>query len=184
MRCKMCGAKLKKEGNICKNCYQIYKKEQKLMLEDEEEVLRIKRKYSPGFNAFKNFDLIMLLIITSLAGLSGLGILLGILVTILCIIIFGIWMFFNKKRAKGSTTIFYQTKFKYKAKYPFRDYEEAVAYSDIKDISYFQTYAQKKFGVGDIRFYKKNFLSGITINDIPNVKENFEKIKDIINSTR
>ena len=47
----------------------------------------------------------------------------------------------------------------------------------IKDIAYFQSRSQKICKIGDIRFYTKGFLSGITINDIPDIEENFNKIK-------
>lgn len=184
MRCKMCGAMLKKDGDICKNCYQKYKEQEKLKAENEEEILKIKRKYSPKFNLLKNGEIIALLLIIVLAAFSKYHVAIAILITILCIIAFGAWMFYNKKRAMGTQTIFYETKMKYKAKYPLVDKEEVIPYNDIKDMSYFQTSSQKMFEIGDIRFYTKGFLSGITISDIPNIKENFEKIRDIINSSR
>ena len=93
-------------------------------------------------------------------------------------------MFFNKKRAMGTKTIFYETKFKYIAKYPLVNREEMVLYNDIKDMAYFQTRSQKMCKIGDIRFYTKGFLAGVTINDIPDIEETFNKIRDIINSTR
>lgn len=184
MRCRMCGAQLKNEGDICKNCYKKYNEKIKLNKEDEPVQFTIKRKYSPKFNLLKNGELIVLLLIVILAGFSSYNTIIAILITIFSIFIFGLWMFFNKKRASGTKTVFYQTKFKYKAKYPFVDREEAVAYDDIKDMAYFQTRSQKICKVGDIRFYTKGFLSGITISDIPDIQENFNKIKDFINSTR
>lgn len=184
MRCKVCGAELKKEGNICKNCYQQQKEQEKLMADDEQEVFCVYRKYSPKFNLLKNGELIVLLIIIALAGLSSYGTFLGILIVILCLVAFGTWMFFNKKRAMGTKTCFYETKLRHKAKYLFVDKDEVVPYNDIKDMAYFQTRSQKICKIGDIRFYTKGFLSGITINDIPEIEENFNKMRDIINSTR
>ena len=184
MRCKMCGAKLKKEGDVCRNCYQKYKEKEKLMADDEKEILRVGRKYAPKFNLLKSGELIVLLLIIALAAFSTYGTFLGILVSILCIIFLGAWMFLNKKRALGTKTIFYETKLRYKAKYLFVDKEEVVPYNDIKDMAYFQTRSQKMCKIGDIRFYTKGFLSGITINDIPEIEESFGKMRDIINSTR
>ena len=184
MRCKMCGAKLKKEGNICKNCYQEYKDDQKLRENNEEEQLSIKRKYSPKFNLLKNGEIILFVIIIILAGFSYYNTITAILITILTIFAFGAWMFFNKKRAMGTKITFYETKLKYKAKYPLVDKEEFIAYNDIKDMAYFQTRSQKMNKIGDIRFYTKGFLNGITIHDIPDIEENFEKMRDIINATR
>lgn len=184
MRCKICGANLKKDGDICKNCYQQYKEQESLEADNEPKIFEVKRKYSPKFNLLKNGEFILILIIIALAGLSSYGTVLGILITILCIVVLGLWLFYNKKRASGTKTIFYETKFRYRAKYPLVDREEIVPYKDIKDIAYFQTFSQKVCKIGDIRFYTKGFLSGITINDIPDIEENFPKIKDIINSSK
>lgn len=184
MRCKMCGAKLKKNGNLCRNCYEKYKDSEKLKAINEEEVFSIKRKYSPKFNLLKNGEIIVLLLIVVLAGFSSYNTIIGILITILCIVLFGAWMFFNKKRAIGTKTTFYETKFKHKTKYPLIDNEEIILYDDIKDMAYFQTRSQKICKIGDIRFYTKGFLNGITIHDIPDIEENFNKIRDIINSSR
>ena len=180
MRCKICGRKLKKEGDICKNCYQQYKKEQKLKYEKEEELLRINRKYSPKFNLLKSGEMIVLLLIIILAGFSYYSTLIAILILILCLFLLGFWMFFCKKRAKGTKTIFYETKMKYRAKYFFVDREEIIPYEDVKDASYFQTRSQKICHIADVRFYTKGFLQGLTIADVPNIEENFKKMEEII----
>lgn len=180
MRCKICGAKLKKEGDICKKCYKEYKEKEALYADNEEIVFEIKRKYSPGYNLLRNYEIILILLIVSLSAFSSFGNILGILITIFCIIVLGAWMFFNKKRSIGTKTTFYKTKFRFKAKYPLVNREEVIPYSDIKDMAFFQTCLQKKFKVADIRFYTKGFLSGITIKDIPNIKENFAIMQDII----
>ena len=180
MRCKICGAKLKKEGDICKNCYREYKEKENLYADNEEVIFEIKRKYSPIFNLLKNFEVIIVLLLISLSGFSNFGNILGVLITILCFIVLGAWMFYNKRRAVGTKTIFYQTKFRYIAKYPLMNKEEVIAYSDVKDMAFFQTWTQKLFKTADIRFYTKGFLNGLTIKDIPNIKENFTKMQNII----
>lgn len=184
MRCQMCGARLKKEGNICKNCYAKYKEEKELFADNEQEIFSVKRKYSPAFNLMKNGEIIVFGLIVVLAGFSSYNIWIGILLTILCLVVLGVLMFFNKKRAKGTKITFCETKLRYRAKYPLVDKEEVIPYKNIKDMAYFQTRSQKKFGIGDIRFYTQGFLSGLTVCDIPDIEENFEKMRDIINSTR
>ena len=184
MRCRICGARLKKDGDICKNCYEEYKEQEKLKADNEPENFRIKRKYSPKFNLLKNGEIIVLLIIIILAAFSQYNFIISILITLLCLACFGAWMFYNKKRAMGTQTIFYETKMRYKAKYPLVDRDEVIPYNDIKDMAYFQSRSQKICNIGDIRFYTKGFLSGITISDIPDIKKNFEKIRDLINSKR
>ena len=182
MRCKICGAKLKKEGDICKNCYREYKEKENLYADNEEVIFEIKRKYSPLFNLLKNFEVIIVLLLISLSGFSNFGNILGVLITILCFIVLGAWMFYNKRRAVGTKTIFYQTKFRYIAKYPLMNKEEVIAYSDVKDMAFYQTWIQKLFKIADIRFYTKGFLNGLTIKDIPNIKDNFVTMQNIISN--
>lgn len=184
MRCKMCGAQLKKEGDICKNCYDKYIEQETLKLDNEKEIFSIRRKYSPKFNLLKNGELIVLEIIIILAGFTAYNVPAAILIMFLCFVVFGVWMFFNKKRAMGTKTTFYETKLKYEAKYLFVNHEEIVPYNEIKDMAYFQSRSQKICKIGDIRFYTKGFLSGLTIHDIPEIEENFNQMRDIINSTR
>lgn len=184
MRCKMCGAQLKKEGDICKNCYDKYIEQETLKLDNEKEIFSIRRKYSPKFNLLKNGELIVLEIIIILAGFTAYNVPAAILIMFLCFVVFGVWMFFNKKRAMGTKTTFYETKLKYEAKYLFVNHEEIVPYNEIKDMAYFQSRSQRICKIGDIRFYTKGFLSGLTIHDIPEIEENFNQMRDIINSTR
>ena len=184
MKCKMCGAELKKEGDICKNCYEKYKKQEILRSDDEEVLFSIKRKYSPKFNLLKNGEVIVLALIIILAGFSAYSTLAGIGIMILTVLAFGGWMFFNKVRAIGTKTTFYETKLRYQADYLFVHRDEFVPYNDMKDMQYFQTRSQKICNIGDIRFYTKGFLNGLTISDIPDIKENFEKIRSVINATR
>lgn len=180
MRCKICGAKLKREGDICKNCYKEYKEKEALYADNEESVFEIKRKYSPLFSLLNSFEIFLILVLMSLSAFTKFGNILGVLVTILCLIIFGVWIFYNKRRAMGTKTIFYQTKFRYIAKYPFVNREEVIAYDDVKEMAYFQSFWQKRFKYADIRFYTKGILSGLTIKDIPNIKENFVRMQTII----
>lgn len=180
MRCKICGAKLKRDGDICKNCYKEYKEKEALYKDNEEKTFEIKRKYSPIYNLLMSSEFILILLLISLAGLDKFGTIIGIMISILCLIVLGVWLFYTKKRAYGTKTTFYQTKFKFSAKYPLGNKEEVIPYSDVKDMAFFQTFWQKRFQTGDIRFYTKGFLNGITIKDIPNIKENFAKMQNII----
>lgn len=86
MRCKMCGAKLKKEGDICKNCYEEYKEQEALKADNETEIFRVTRKYSPKFNLLKNGEMILMLLIVVLAGFSTFSAGMGIFITILCLV--------------------------------------------------------------------------------------------------
>ena len=39
MRCRICGAKLKKEGDICTNCYKKYQEEEDLKKDVNERLV-------------------------------------------------------------------------------------------------------------------------------------------------
>ncbi len=59
MRCRICGAKLKKEGDICTNCYKKYQEEEDLK-KDVNERLVVKRKYSIAYLILKYTWLIII----------------------------------------------------------------------------------------------------------------------------
>lgn len=184
MKCKICGANLKKEGDICKNCYNEYKEYEELSKCDEKEMLNIKMKFSIGYSIFKSIEPIMLILILVLASFNYYGNILGIISSIIGIFAYGFILYYYKKRAEGTQIIFYETKVKYVSKFLFVNKEEFIKYSDIDDIAFFKTFSQRLYKSGDLRIYTKGFLSGLTISDIPDIKINFEKICEIINSTR
>ena len=74
----------------------------------------------------------------------------------------------------------------YTFKFLFFDTEKTVKYSDLADVTYFQTFAQKRFGYGDLCVYARGPIPGTTIfngfqlKNVENVKEVLEKIGEIV----
>ncbi len=85
----------------------------------------------------------------------------------------------KKNKAETTTCTFYEKKIVYKSK----DKEKIIEYKNVKDIGYYQTFSQKIFKIGDLRIYPESgvlITSAINMNNIKNIKEEYEKIKEII----
>lgn len=185
MRCSICGAKLKKEGDICINCYKTYQEEEDLK-KDVNVKLKIKRKYSISYEFYKYTELIIIVILAAL-GCIGLGSiwggLLGALVLLLAL---GLLFFIDKRIANATTVTFYEKKMIYTFNFLFFDTHKVVKYTDLKDIGYYQTHRQKKFGYGDLCVYAKGkipgatLLNGFQIKNIENVSEVLKQIGEIV----
>lgn len=189
MRCRICGAKLAKENaDICLNCYKEYQEEENLK-KDNNERLVVKRKYKIAYVLVKWIEGISIILLATLIFLvSGsfiealmcAAILVATMVAILAI---------SKRIAKGTKAVFYDTKVVYTFKSWLYNNEKVIKYSDIRDISVFQTYRQKKFGFGDMCFYVKNnvpgasFFKGFQIKDVENVAEVLQKIIEVTGIT-
>ena len=176
MRCSICGAKLKKEGDICINCYKAYQEEEDLK-KDVNVKFKIKRKYSIAYEFSKYTEIIVILIL-SILGCIAFGTIWSVLL--------GILFFLDKRIALGTTVTFYEKKMEYTFKFLFFNTNKIVKYSDLKDISYYQTLRQKKFGYGDLCVYAKGaipgatLLNGFQIKNVENVKEVLEQISQVI----
>ncbi len=187
MRCKICGAKLKKDGDICTSCYKEYLEEEELK-KDVNEQLKIKRKYSIAYELVKYIWLFVVFILSSLICISTGGFLEEILLILVFAIIIGFLLFIDKRIAMATQVIFYEKKMVYTFKFLFIDKIKVVKYSDLKDITYYQTFRQKKFGFGDLCVYAKGIfpgatlLNGFQIKNVENVKEVLETIGQVIGS--
>lgn len=185
MRCKICGAKLKKDGDICTNCYKAYQEEEDLK-KDVKEVLKIKRKYSISYEIVKYAWIIVIFILSSLICISTGGILEELLLILIFAVIIGFLLFIDKRIAMATTAVFYEKKVVYTFKFLFIDTEKVVKYTDLRDVTYYQTYRQKKFGFGDLCVYAKGafpgatLLNGFQIKNIENVKEVLEVVSEIM----
>ena len=59
MRCSICGTKLKKEGEVCSNCYNELQAEEEYR-NDVNEVFKIKRAYRINYEIVKNTELVII----------------------------------------------------------------------------------------------------------------------------
>lgn len=189
MRCRICGAKLAKENaDICINCYKEYQEEEELK-KDVNERLVVKRRYKISYVLLKWIEAIAILTIATLSFLITDRILEAILCALASITILIIILAISKRIAIGTKAIFYDKKVVYTSKNWLYNTEKVVKYSDIKDISVFQTFRQKKMKFGDICFYVKSnvpgvaFFKGFQIRDVENVAQTLQNITELIGIT-
>lgn len=185
MKCSICGAKLKKPGDICINCYKAYQEEEDLK-KDVNVKLKIKRKYSISYELYKYTEFIILVILAILACFAFGNILAGILGILSLAIILGFLLFLDKRIASSTTATFYEKKMEYTFNLWFFDTHKVVKYTDLKDVTYYQNHRQKKMGYGDLCVYAKGaipgatLLNGFQVKNVENVKEVLEKIGEIV----
>lgn len=185
MRCRICGAKLTKDGDICKNCYKEFQEEEELK-KDTKEQLKIRRKYSISYEVRKYTELIVICILAMIVCISAGGLLESLAVVGIFAIIFLVLFFIDKRLAMGTKVVFYEKKAVYTFDIGIINTTKVVKYDDIDDIRYFQTRRQKKFGYGDLCVYTKGVIPGVgyfggfQIKNIENVQENLNKIAEIL----
>lgn len=189
MRCKRCGALLKKDGDLCTKCSAEIRKEQD-MNADKNELLRIKKKYSPKYiltaKLVEVYIFYLLFIIFAIISKSYLTVFLITLVAIA--IIFGV-LVLSKKSASKTYIAFYDTKIVYKRKFLFIDKEKEMSYSDIKDIVFTQgtnwndRMMQKHLKLGNIYVYPKKgniLIDGMQLEIVANIEKVMNDIKTVV----
>ena len=185
MKCRICGAKLKKDGDICTSCYKEFQEEEDLK-RDTNERLKIKRKYSINYELVKSTELIILAILSMLICISAGGFLESIGVLLIFAAIIGFILFWDKRVSMATKAVFYDKKTVYTFKFLFFDVTKVVKYSEIADVRYFQTRRQKKYGFGDLCVYAigvipgSGFLNGYQIKNVENVEEVLKQIGEIV----
>lgn len=188
MRCSICGARLAKEGDICKTCYKEFQEEEELK-KDTKEQLKIKRKYSIAYEITKYVELIILCALAMVVCISSGGIWESLAVIGIFAVIFGFLLFLDKRLAVATKVVFYEKKAVYTFDMGFINSTKVVKYDDISDVRTFQTRRQKKFGFGDLCIYTKGvipgagFFGGFQIKNIENVQGNLDKIGEILGIT-
>jgi len=185
MKCRICGAKLKKDGDICNVCYKEFQEEEDLK-KDTNQKLCIKRKYLISYEIIKRLELIIVFTLALLLCIFSGGILEGLAVIVIGILIIGTILAYSKRAAIGTKIIFYEKKVVFIKKYLFFNEEKTIKYSDIRDVTYFQTLRQKKFKLGDLCIYTKEaipglgYFNGCHISNIENVNETLSQIAQIV----
>ena len=98
MKCSICGAKLKKEGDICTNCYNKLQEEE-ILKEDKNVVFELNRKYSIAYEITK-YTWIFVIFIISAVGCFAVGnILAGFLCVLLLAAVIGFLLFLAVSKA-------------------------------------------------------------------------------------
>ena len=154
MRCSICGAKLKKDGDVCSKCYKEFREDEELQ-NDVKEVLKFKRKYSINYEIFKYAEIIAIFMICMIIFIITGSIMEFFLTLLVLALILGFLLFWDKRVANATKVVFYEKKVVYTFKFLFFNTRKIVKYKDIQDVSCYQTYRQKKSGMGDLCFYAK-----------------------------
>ena len=182
MRCKMCGAELKKEGELCNNCMnKVLKEEEKR--NDNIKVYEFKRKFVIGYQMSQHIEsLIIAIIDCAVLILTASEFFVESIIFLVLVILVEIFIFlYDRYKINHSKCTFYMTKFVYKKIVLFREKKIEISYSDVKELSYNQTRFEKIFGIGTIyiKSSSKNLLEkNIYIDSIKNVDKVFQDIKE------
>ncbi|MBR3697156.1 MAG: hypothetical protein IKM97_02655 [Clostridia bacterium] len=186
MKCEICGAELKKEGNICKKCYAQYVKDEEIKSDiknNKNVLLRLHRKYIPFYQLTRYGDYYVLALIIVFSLLAQKLYLYTFLAIFLIMIIFYSVLAYNKNKAIKTTCTFYDKRVVWK----YKDNIKSLDYSNIDDVKYYQNFFQKKFHLADVQFRPKKgsyIMNGFEIKNVPNFNETWDKICDIIISKR
>ncbi len=182
MRCKICGAELKKEGDICKNCYNEYVEEEKIKSDlktGRNVLLKLHRKYIPQYQLTKYGDYYVLAIIIILVLASDQKFLYLFLSVIGMILLLWAVLAYNKQKAINTTCTFFEDRVVWK----YKDNIKTMKYSELDDVSYFQNRRQRRLDIADVQFRPKKgnyVLNGFEIKNVPDFANMWEKICDIV----
>ena len=183
MRCRICGAKLKKEGDICNNCYKLYQEEEDLK-KDTNVRYKMKRKYSLNYCIVKNFWIIIIFILSMVCCIAGKSFWSAIGVLLIFLIVMGLLLFLDKRIAMGTQATFYDKKIIYTFDLLFIHQNKVVKYSNITDIVIFsQSIFQRKYDLGDICVYTKGFIplaGGFYMKNVEAPKEVLQELAKIV----
>ena len=189
MRCSICGAKLKKPGDICSNCYKLVQEEKELS-NDTKIVFEINRKYGIAYELTKYTWFFVVFIVSSFGCIAVGNTFAGILCILVLALVIGFLLFWDKQIAMATKAVFYETKVVYTFKFLFFDTEKVIKYSNIKDVKIYRTFTQRKYGYGDICIYASGafpgaiLLNGFEIKNVENVDEIVRNIiEHVANST-
>ena len=176
MKCRICGANTKNNENICVNCSDT--KEENI--ENNDVLLNLKRKYKIKFVLIRSWEVFLVLILSGMMTNKASGMLfcLFLLLVVECFLL--IW---DKRKARATICKFYQNKVEYSCNFGLNKINRKINYKDLDAINYNQTFFQRIFDFGDIYIYAKkgNLLTtGIEIKNVANLKENIEKINQIV----
>lgn len=182
MRCKMCGAELKREGELCNNCMnKVLKEEEKKA--DNVKVYEFRRKFVMGYQMSQHIESLFIAIIVSVVLiLTASEFLIESIIFLILVILAETFIFlYDRYKINHSKCTFYMTKFIYKKIVFFREQQLEISYSDVKELSYHQSRFEKIFGIGTIyiKTSSKNLLErNIYIDSIKNVDKVFQDIKE------
>lgn len=182
MKCRICGAKLRKEGDICKNCYEEYCKEEELE-NDVNEIFKIKREYLKAYQLTQYTDWYFVSIFVIIAFLSQAQYTFALLYLPIAILVLVMAIYVEKRKARNTVCTFYDKKIVFE----YGGIKKTLAYSDLKEVTRYQNFFQKKFNLADIQFHPKSgtyLIGGFEVKNVSVVDNTWNKIEEIILSKK
>jgi len=180
MKCRICGVRTQNNEDICEKCYEEENGKKTKEVKSNKVLLDLKRKYKIKYMLFKTWEVFFVLI---LAGIMT-GKPLGLMVCLLLLVVVECFLLiYEKRKSKATKCKFYKNKVEYSCNFGLTKVERKINYKDLDTVSYNQTFVQKLFNFGDVYIYAKkgNLLTtGIEVKNVSNLKENIEKINEII----
>ena len=189
MKCRICGAKLAKKGDLCTKCYNELQEEMKFN-EDKKVLFTLKPMYSLK-RCFKRIAWYLVIAIASImysiniaVTEGGFGnILVSVIGSIGLLLLFVCYFAYRKYYATNNKMVFYETRVKKITKYPLMEKTvKNIKYDDIEDIVYYSAGSIDKKKVGQIIIYarKTGYFGGIRISEIEDIEGKFEKLRSIL----
>lgn len=182
MKCKMCGATLKKEGEVCNNCMnQIMKEEESR--NDNVKVYEFKRHFVLLYQLSQHIETVIIVAIMTIVLLAmAIEFAFEAIMFLALVVVAVILMIkYEKYKIKLSKCTFYMTKLVYEQVIFFKKRKFEIPYTEVKEISYKQTRLEKKCGIGTIyiKSSSKNLLEkNVFIDSIKDVDKVFATIKE------
>ncbi len=183
MKCKVCGAELKKAGELCNNCMNKLMKEQETR-NDKKVYYTFKKKFVLGYELLKRIEPIGIMILLIVLLLSvDIRFWPYTLIIGGAYIIFGIiYMFYVKASVSKGICSLYRTKLVYNEGV-FRKKIVEIPYSEIDEIYYSVGNMQKLFHLGTIMVKRKTrnlFERNFYIEPVKDIEKVFGKIEELL----
>lgn len=182
MNCKVCGAELKKPGELCNNCMNKLMKEQE-MRNDKSPYYTFKRQFVLGYELLRHIEQvgIVIFLIALLLSVSldywKYALVIGVI-----FIVYGIVYIWNLKfKINSGECTLYRRKLVFKYGVIKKQVIE-IPFEEIDEIYYSVGNMQKLFNMGTIVIKRKsrNLLKrNLMIESVKNVEIVFEKIREV-----
>lgn len=182
MNCKVCGAELKKPGELCNNCMNAMMKEQE-MRNDKSEHYTFHTSFALGYELLRHIEQIcivvfmIILLLTVSLSFWRYAVIVGCVFSIIGIL--AMWRI--RLITNSGVCTLYATKLVYKYGF-FKKKVKEIPYSEIEEIYYSVGNAQRVFKMGTIVIKKKtrNILErNIFIEPVKDIETVFGKIEEV-----
>lgn len=188
MFCNECGTELANDVVYCTNCGNNLKKSTKTenKIEDNQIIFRVKPTFKFGYQVAPSLITFSIIILIFVAIVCMASIEAGLILGLICFIIFGLVLTIStaikKKQFNSFVYDFYKTKVIFKDSF-LNIAEKEVKYKYIREVTMRQTFMQRFFNIGTIILFtnaETGFGNGILLGSIEDVQKVYRQIKSII----